>query len=495
MPEARAALETLILDRRSDEPLQRQLYAELRRAILDGRLAGGLLLPSTRTLAGDVGVARNTVVAVFEQLASEGYLEARIGAGTRVARVMPETMLEARRARPGDQTMVGAGTPPALSRRGVAMSAVRRPVPPADRRAFQPGMPALDLFPHEVWARVVARRTRQPGIASLGYTHAVGHPALREAIAAHVGAARGVVCTPEQVVVTAGAQAGLDLAAQLLLDPGDVAWIEEPGYLGARGALTRAGARLVPVPVDADGLDVAAGVRDRPPPRLVYVTPSHQFPTGATLTLARRLALLEHAGAAGAWVLEDDYDSEYRYAGRPLAAMQGIDRGGRVVYVGTFSKTMFPALRAGYLIVPPALADACATAMRLTGHTVPTAIQLALADFIGEGLFTAHVRRMRTRYAERRARLLRGIARHVGAGLEILPAQGGMQVAARLPAGTDDVGVAAATARAGLVTPPLSVLHLGAPRTSGLFLGFAGVPEREIDAGVTRLARVLEREL
>ncbi len=491
MPEARAALEMLALDRRSEEPLQRQLYAELRRAILDGRLVGGLLLPSTRALAADLGVARNTVVAVFEQLACEGYLEARVGEGTRVARVMPETMLEARRER----HVVGVGAPPALSRRGVAMSAVRRPVPPADRRAFQPGMPAVDLFPHEVWARLLARRARQAVAATLGYTHAVGHPALREAIAAHVGAARGVVCTAEQVVVTAGAQAGLDLATQLLLDPGDVAWMEEPGYLGARGALTRAGARLVPVPVDAEGLDVAAGVRACPSPRLVYVTPSHQFPTGATLTLARRLALLEHAAAAGAWVLEDDYDSEYRYAGRPLAAMQGIDRGGRVVYVGTFSKTMFPALRAGYLIVPPALVEACTTAMRLTGHTVPTAIQLALADFIGEGLFAAHVRRMRTLYAERRSRLLRAITRQVRGGLDVLPAQGGMQVAALLPPGTDDVAVAAATARAGLVTPPLSVLHLGASRVSGLFLGFAGVPEREIDAGVTRLARVLEREL
>jgi GntR family transcriptional regulator/MocR family aminotransferase len=329
----------------------------------------------------------------------------------------------------------------------------------------------------------------------LGYARGAGVPALRQAIAAYLGAARGVNCDAAQVIVVAGGQAGLDLAARLLLDPDDPVWIEEPGYLGARGALIAAGARLVPVRVDADGLDVASGARACPNARLAYVTPSHQFPLGMTMPLARRLELLEWAAAAGAWILEDDYDSEYRYSGRPVAAMQGIDPAGRVIYLGTFSKTIFPALRAGYLVVPPALVDPFTAAIRQTGHTVPAALQAALADFLGEGHFAAHIRRTRALYAARQARLVTALERHLGGALEVRAAEAGLQLPARLLVDVDDRALSAAADAAGVIAPPLSIYHLGRVTQRGFVLGYAGVPEREIDRGVETLARAVESVL
>jgi GntR family transcriptional regulator/MocR family aminotransferase len=482
-----AMLDLLAPDRRGNVPLQTQLYRALREAILRGRLAPGLRLPATRVLARDLRIARNTVVAVFEQLVAEGYLEARVGAGTVVATIRPEALLEATPA----ARRAADGKTPRLSRRGEALAAIRRPTSSAVTCAFQVGLPAVDVFPMETWARLLARRARTPSRGALGYDYAAGHPALREAIAAYVGAARGVVCRPEQVIVVAGAQAGLDLACHLLLDPGDQAWLEEPGYLGARGALLAASAFIVPVPVDDEGLDVAEGARRAPAARLVYASPSYQMPLGVTATLPRRLALLEWAARTGAWVLEDDYDSEYRYAGRPLASMQGIDSSGRVIYVGGFSKTMFPALRVGYLVVPPPLVEPFAVALRHTGHSVPVVVQSALADFIADGHFAAHVRRTRVLYASRQARLVRVARRHLAGLVEIAPAEAGMHLVAELPAGSDDTAATARAGESGLVVRPLSTHYVERARRRGLLLGYAGVPEREIDRGVEQLAAVL----
>jgi GntR family transcriptional regulator/MocR family aminotransferase len=303
-----------------------------------------------------------------------------------------------------------------------------------------------------------------------------------------------VPCAPEQVIVVAGAQAALDLACRLLADAGDAAWIEDPGYAGARGAMAAAGLRIVPVPVDAEGLDVAAGARRAPDARLVHVTPSHQFPLGVTMSLARRLALIEWAEHAGAWVLEDDYDSEYRYAGRPLAAMAGLAPGRRVIHVGTFSKTMFAGLRAGWLVVPPPLVGAFEHAVRQTGHTVPSLVQGALADFIVDGHFAAHLRSMRVLYAARQERLLRAIARRLpDGGLDAVRTESGLQLPAWLPAGTDDVALARDAFTAGVVVAPLSAYAANGRGRPGLALGYAGVPEREIDAGVARLAPLVAR--
>jgi GntR family transcriptional regulator / MocR family aminotransferase len=489
MPRHGAVLGTLSLER-GGEPLHRQLYGALRDAILAGRLRPGTRLPATRTLARDVGAARNTVVTAFEQLVAEGYLESRVGDGTRVAAVLPETLLHARRTR---VTAPPRGAAPVLSSRGTAMVAARRPTPDPSRRAFQPGLPAVDLFPRDVWARLLARRARLPGRGNMGYAHATGLPVLREAIAAYLGPARGVACDPSQVIIVAGSQAGLDLSCRLLLDAGDPAWIEEPGYLGARGALLAAGARLVPVPIDGEGIDVDAGASTSRGTRLVYVTPSHQFPLGVTMSLARRLKLLAWAAQAGAWVLEDDFDSEFRYAGRPVAAMQGLDAAGRVVYLGTFSKTLFPALRVGYLVVPAALVDAFTVAVRLTGHQVATDLQAALADFIVEGHFAAHVRRMRALYAARQDRLVRALRRRLDGLLAVDARDGGMQVAGMLPPDADDAAASRAANAEDVIAPPLSLYHVGLPVRRGLHLGYAGVPEREITTGVERLARALER--
>jgi GntR family transcriptional regulator/MocR family aminotransferase len=492
MPKAAATLGLLALDRRAGEPLQEQLYRRIREDILAGRLAAGTRLPPTRGLAREAGVARNTVVVTYERLLHEGYLVSRTGSGTRVAELPPEALLSVRSPGPASRAV---GSPARLSARGAAVVRARRAAHDPGRRAFQPGLPELRQFPHGLWARLLQRHARRPPRGSLGYGHAAGLPALRASIASHVGAVRGVVCDPEQVIVVAGAQAGLDLVCRLLLDPGDEAWIENPGYLGARGALCGAGAVLVPIRVDADGLDVRAGAARAPRARLVYTTPSHQFPLGVTMSLPRRLALLDWAAHAGAWVVEDDYDSEYRYAGRPLPAMQGLDAGGRVIYLGTFSKTMFPALRAGWVVVPKLLARHFAVAIRNTGHGVPAVVQAALADFIDEGHFATHVRRMRGLYAKRQAALVAAAGRYLDGRLVVAPAEAGMQIAARLPAGSDDRALSAALDAAGIVAPPLSDYALGRPPVRGLFLGYAGVPEREIAGAVQTLGRVLARRV
>ena len=299
--------------------------------------------------------------------------------------------------------------------------------------------------------------------------------------------------TPDQVIVTAGAQGALDLAARMVIDPGDRVWVEEPGYLGARGAFLGAGARIVPVPVDADGLDIEAGIAAEENPRLIYVTPSHQFPLGVTLSLQRRLSLLEFARKASAWIIEDDYDSEYRYTGRPIASLQGFDRSARTLYMGTFAKTLFPALRVGYLIVPDALVDPFSAAIRISGHTPPAAIQAALADFMGEGHFGAHVRRMLGVYAERRACLLAALDGELSDFLVASPSEGGIQIAGLLRGGLDDRQAAKAAAESGIRTTPLSTYYLGASKAHGLHLGYAAIPEPTIRKSANRLARALEK--
>lgn len=488
-------LDLLALDATAETPLYRQLYDALRDAILDGRLVAGARLPSSRRLASDLGVGRNTVLAAYEQLTAEGYLEGQIGAGTRIAAALPDRMLElgvsdATRGTPSNGAPGQAG----LSQRGETIAAIKRPGVGYERgeaRAFQHGLPAVDQFPAALWSRLLARHARDPRNGLFGYETGAGYAPLCEAIAAHAGAARGVVCTPDQVIVTTGAQAALDLAARMLIDPGDAVWTEEPGYLGARAALRGAGARLVPVPVDGEGLDVAAGVALEPAPRLVYVTPSHQFPLGITLSLQRRLALLDFARRADAWVVEDDYDSEYRYSGRPLASLQGLDRATRVLYMGTFSKTLFPGIKIGYLIVPDQLVDAFRSSIRITGHVPAPIVQAALAEFISEGHFGTHVRRMRTIYAARRSALLDAAERDLGAFLDLAPGDGGMQLVARLKDGMDDRQSSVIAAAAGIQVAPLSPYYLGKPRLSGLHMGFAGIPEAQIARSAKRLAAAL----
>jgi len=325
----------------------------------------------------------------------------------------------------------------------------------------------------------------------LDYGEPGGYGALREAIAEYVRLARGARCLTEQVIVTSGSQQGVDLAARVLLDPGDAVWMEDPGYTGARTALQVAGARIVPVPVDGEGLVVQEGERMAAQARMAYVSPSHQFPLGVTMSAARRLALLRWASRAGAWILEDDYDSEFRYDARPLAALQGMDEDGRVIYVGTFSKTLFPALRLGYLIVPVELVDAFRAARAVSDRQSPTMDQAILADFLGGGHFARHVRRMRRLYSERQEVLVDAVRRHLGDRLEVTPSAAGMHLLAWLEPGVDDATVSAGAATLGLEAAPLSRYGLVRPDRGGLLLGWAGYSPEAIREGVLKLGEAL----
>lgn len=487
---AAALLGTLSLDRASDEPLYRQLYFAIREAILDSRLRPGTRLPSTRSLADDLDVSRNTVVIAFDQLLAEGYVEGRTGAGTYVSATLPEDLLA---ARPGQSSAERVALPAnsRLSERGRFLAAIRsagvsQPLP------FSPALPELARFPFDDWSRLLARHWRYPKHEFLVGGDAAGYAPLRAAIAAYLGAARAVTCDAEQVLIVSGAQQALDLAARVLIDPGDQVWIEDPGYTGIRGALVAAGAALVPVPLDGEGMDVAAGRRRAPGARLAIVTPSHQYPLGVTMSLTRRLELLDWARGAEAFVIEDDYDSEYRYAGRPLAALQGLDGGVRVIYIGTFSKVMFPGLRLGYLVAPKDLVAAFRGLRQLIDSHPSSVAQGALADFISEGYLAAHVRRMRALYAGRQAALLAELQKRIGDRMQVSPDESGMHLIGYLDDAVDDVALAKAAGERGVVVSPLSRLYIDAPSRKGLMLGYAGVAEPTMRRAVATLAGVFE---
>ncbi|MFY2562546.1 PLP-dependent aminotransferase family protein [Corallococcus terminator] len=477
-------------------PLHRQLYERLREAILAGTLAPRSRLPSTRTLSRELGISRGTVEEAFAQLDAEGFLERRVGSGSVVAlpdhargpRSVPARGLRFVPAR-GDAKAARLG---GLSRRGRRMASDVLPPEPRDVRPFTPCLPALELFPVKLWARAVAKQARmlEPGRMTAGDPE--GFRPLREAIAAHLGPARGVRCDWRQVLVFASTQQALDLTARLLLDEGDGVWLEEPGYLGARVAFESAGARPHPVPVDAEGLRVEVALSRAPKARLAYVTPSHQYPLGVTTSLSRRLALLEHARASGMWLFEDDYDSEFRYATRPLAAIQGMDVAGRVLYAGTFNKVMFPSLRLAFLVVPEALVDAFTAARAATDGHAPPLTQAAMAHFMESGHYAAHLRQMRLVYAERRDALLDALQRETRGELRLGAAEAGMHVTAFLADGLQDVAVIARSDARRLGARRLSPLYLGRGRRQGLVLGFSGASPAGLRAAVRTLRGLLD---
>ena len=496
MPRSTSPTSLLVsLDERSDEPLHRQIYHGIRGAILEGFLAPQARLPSSRALAADLGVSRSTVLVALDQLIAEGYLITRLGSGTHVPRVLPEALLSVRGARNG-AAHHPRSTRREISRRGSLLAAtphgaVRLGAAP---RPFRSGTPAIDLFPVNLWARIAARRARRLSVSQLDAGNTSGYRPLREAIATHIQASRGVRCEVEQVLIVFGAQQALDYATRMLVDPGDTAWLEEPGYLGVRSAFISAGARIVPIPVDDEGIDVAAGADRGRGARAVYVSPSHQYPLGVTMTLARRLALLEWAQKSGAWVLEDDYDSEYRYSGRPLMALQGLDEDDRVVYIGTFSKTMFPTLRLGFVVVPSDLVDSF-TAARGTGDLPPTLEQAAMADFIADGHFARHLRRMRVEYEARQNALVDAVRRELGDTLRVEPSGTGMHLVGLLPKSAPDHMVSREAAAVGIEVSPLSMFYTGRPRRNGLVLGYGSVDATAIRSGMKKLARAVEQAL
>ncbi len=486
------ALAGIELNPAATSPLTQQLYEGLRQAILRGRLDPGSRLPSTRLLALDLGVSRNTVMSVYEQLLVEGYAEAHIGSGTRVAHSLPDELLSV--SAESIKPLRRPARSRSVSRRGKLLSA--RPVRPltvvGKPQPFASGLPDPDAFPFRVWARLMARCWRRPRYELLTYGDPAGYRPLREAVAAYLKAARAVRCEADQVVVVSGSQQALDLAARLLIDPGDTALIEDPGYPGARIALSSAGASLLRLPVDAEGADIDRCNQHVAAARVVFVTPSHQFPLGVTMTLPRRLALLKWANRVGAWILEDDYDSEYRYRGKPLPALQGLDGTGRVVYMGSFSKTMFPSLRLGFLVLPTELVEVFRRARAVVDGHSPITEQAVLADFIAEGHFARHIRRMRALYEERSAVLVETVQRELAGLLEVHPAEGGMHLVGWLPAGVDDVAAAQNAAAHGIQTYPLSHCSIGKLVRGGLLLGYAALTPVQIREGVKKLAAALQ---
>jgi GntR family transcriptional regulator / MocR family aminotransferase len=479
----------LALQREGGEAMHRQLYSTFRTAILDGVFAPGTRLPSTRALADDLGVSRTTVLQAFERLVSEGYATARSGAGTRVA-----TSLHATAQRRSAIRVEGRGPrvlerPPRLSRAARAiLDEFKKPHPPTRMVPFALGLPAIEEFPVQLWSRLVARTWRTRAREMLGFGDFRGYPPFREAVAQYVMTARGVRCTADQIVVTNGALHGVSLMALLLLDPGDAAWVEDPGWRPVRAALRSAGAQIVRVPVDEHGLDVHEGERLAPQARLAFVTPSYQAPLGVAITLERRLALLDWAARADAWILEDDYNGEYRYDTDPIPAVHSLDRAGRVIYIGSFSKTLAPGLRVGYLVLPPALVEPVMKARLASDLYTAVTGQAVLAEFISGGHFARHIRRTRDLYRERQKDLLELAPEIMGDLLDVRPAPAGMRLLGLLPRGVDSRAIGWAAAERGLMVTPLSP---SAPSSmtdgrEGLLLGY-GAFDRETTAAALRV--------
>ncbi|MEX3949398.1 PLP-dependent aminotransferase family protein [Paraburkholderia sp. EG287B] len=465
------------------------LYESLRRAILDGDIGRGTRLASSRALAEQLGIARNSVLYAYERLVEEGFVSA-----TRHGSIV--NAVSAGAAATPAQTAQREEPVPALARRV-------RELPPRrsgrhGAKALRPGVPALDAFPYAQWRTAVERALRELRAHDLGYGDSAGMPALREAIAQYVRVSRGVRCQPDQVFVTDGTQSSLDLCARLFADEGERAWIENPGYLGARVAFTAAGLQLVPMSVDAAGMAARPEDWRERPPRLVYLTPSHQYPLGCVLSLERRLALIEQARACGAWIVEDDYDSELRHDGPPLPSIQGLADDAPVIYLGTFSKTLFPALRIGFMIVPKRVAAPFAQAHHTLVRQGRVAEQLALAEFIESGRYARHLRRMRKLYEERRDGLVAAIDKHLAGVMTVSADAGGMHLSVRLDAPLSDAEVSEAARAHGLHLSPLSAYCVDAPdatRYNGFLLGYAETPPQVADTLMQTLARIVRERL
>ncbi len=480
---------SLSLERGPAALLQQQIAEGLRRAIAGGALAPGARLPGARALAAELAVSRTTVVAALLGLVDEGYLVSRERSGVFVAREPP---VEGRPPAPRAPAAAPA-SPLRLSRRAdeQAREAAARESLRARPLAFRLSRPALDAFPARAWGRILAKRAARLSVAQLDYGQE--SPELRAAVAGLVSAARETRVDPEQVLFFDGSQRALEFVASALLDPGDAAWMEDPGYPGARNVLLSAGARVVPVPVDAEGLVVSAGEAAAGGARLVYATPSCQFPLGATMSLARRRQLLRWAAEANACVVEDDYDAEFRHEGPALAALHGLDASGRVIYVSSFSRTMFPALRFGFLVAPPGLAGRLRAARATVEDQLPSLVQLALADFIAEGHYARHVRRMRVLYRARRDALLAAAAAAGAGRLRMRPVGAGLHAVADLPPGLDPVAVSAAAAARGVEAAPLSHYYAdpgASPRA--LVLGFGAVRPERAGAAMAQLAAAID---
>ena len=475
----------IAIDRRAITPLFRQVYAAISASIVDGRVRAGAKLPASRELAEQLGLSRTVVVAAYEQLLAEGYVTGRVGSGTYVAHDLPER--PSGRARPAKTASRSARSAAPRLAGKVDVTVL------SDDRPFNLGRTLIDQRTADQWRRLTAKTLRAMPKSHLGYGDPRGSAELRGAIAAYLAGARGVRCDAEQIIVTSGTQHALDLVARVLLPAGSEAWVEDPGYPLTREVLAAGGVATRPVRVDAQGIDVAAGIAAAPQARAAFIAPSHQFPTGVVLSMARRLELIAWASTSGAWIVEDDYASEFRYGGRPLAALQGLDAAQRTLYVGTLNKALFPGLRAGYLVVPERLLPGFVTARYLMDRQPPALQQDVLAQFIAEGHLASHIRRMRALYRDQRDRLVATLRRRAGERLDVEPPDQGMHLVAYLRQGLLDTAVERAALEHDVVVRALSQLYVKARPRQGLLLGFSGYPASAISSAAGRLAAVLQR--
>jgi GntR family transcriptional regulator/MocR family aminotransferase len=474
----------LSLERSGEIPLAEQIYRGFREAVRAGLLRSGTRLPSTRRLAASLNVGRNTVNTAYDLLQAEGVITVRTGAAPRITEGL---LLE------GSGTRRKAGAcGPVLSRRGQTLSANLRGEGWAYRQGgLQPGAPALDLFPYEEWARCLRRAARLERSADLHYQNFAGLQTLKQQISRHLAAERGVRAETERILITSSTQASLTMLTQLLTDPGDEVWLEEPGYLGARTAFSGAALTIRPLPTDGDGADPSKMGHLETTPKLIYVTPSHHYPLGARMPLSRRLALLEVARTCGAVILEDDYDSEFLFEGRPVAALHGLADEGQVIYLGTFAKSLLPGLRVAYCVVPDVLVAPLTQTMRNIGSSANVQAQAALAHFMDSGAYQKHLKQIRPIYLERGTRLADTLKQRLGNRVEVAPLTGNVQLTVMFREPVNDIAVALAMQERGFAVSPLSNCYLSETGRPGLIVGFAGATPRQIEEGVDALAYLL----
>ncbi|WP_263352354.1 MocR-like pyridoxine biosynthesis transcription factor PdxR [Acidicapsa acidisoli] len=485
---ASGILPAIAVDRKSPSPLHKQIYDGFRSAILRRELRPGQRIPSSRELSVELRVSRFPVLNAYAQLLAEGYFESTVGSGTFVSSSLPEQRMSVLLPKASVQKPSGP--------RSVARGSLLYPAfdnHPAVRGwgAFGVHQPALDQFPFQLWSSLVARHSRNPHANAIHHINPLGTDRFREAIADYLRAARGVKCESNQIMVVSGSQQALDITARVLFDRGDPVWVEEPGYRLQRSVLMAAGCVPVPIPVDNEGMNVPAGIRARRKARAAFVTPSHQYPLGVTMSASRRLQLLNWAQSVGAWIIEDDYDSEYRYESLPIASLHGLDVNQRVIYIGTFSKVLFPSLRLGYIVIPPDLVERFVSVRHVMDIFPPYLYQEVLSDFINEGHFTRHIRRMRQTYGEKRTALVESLKAEFGHELEIHGAEAGMHLTMTLQSGLRDTEIAARAARERLWLWPLSPSYLGEKHQNGFILGFGSIPRDQIPGNVRRLRAII----
>jgi len=473
--------------KRSPNSLYRQVYEGYRKAIVDGSLRTGQRIPSTRVLALELGISRMPVLNAYAQLLAEGYFESRVGSGTVVSRSLPERIGKTKATTP---TKGVNRERRRVSKRSFSLSSAQAFYRSRGMGPFNASQIAFESFPLALWNSLVTRHARNAKARSLDYGDPMGLSELREAIAEYLRTARGVRCEAEQVMIVSGSQQGLEITTRVLLDPGNHVWMEEPGYRFARSVFAFNGCSIVPVRVDGQGLNVAYGVRKCADARAVLVTPSHQYPLGVTMTASRRLQLLDWAESNGSWIIEDDYDSEYRYEGPPVTSLQGLDRNSRVVYIGTFSKVLFPSLRVGYLVLPEDLVERFLAARFALDIGPATFQQSVLADFIAEGHFARHIRRMRSVYAERRNALIKNLHDQFGSAAQVIGAEAGMHLSAVLN-GIPDQEISAQAAHENLWVAALSAFYLGKKVQHGFILGFGSTSVQQMPAAVRKLCSLV----